>query len=40
LGLSLGSVWAGIEAGWLSGLQSIQKTWADFLTSWLVVSMA
>jgi hypothetical protein len=31
LGLSLGSVWAAVEAGWLSVLQSIQKTWADFL---------
>jgi hypothetical protein len=31
LSLSLKSVWATIEAGWLSALASIQQSWADFL---------
>ena len=29
--LSLKSVWATIEAGWLTALGSIQRSWADFL---------
>jgi hypothetical protein len=31
LALALQSVWAGIEAGWLSVLQRIQTAWADLL---------
>ena len=31
LSLSLQSVWARIEAGWLTALSGIQRTWADFL---------
>jgi hypothetical protein len=31
LALSLQSVWACIEAGWLTALGSIQRSWADFL---------
>ena len=31
LALSLQSVWATIEAGWLTALSGIQRSWADFL---------
>ena len=31
LALSLKSVWATIEAGWLTALSGIQRSWADFL---------